>query len=142
MRKVFPTHNVEKPRDLGNRIKSFYVGGQRIGDALVQLDLGFLDDRFSSVYIRFMSADFLVMRDAFITRYGPAQSTTEQTLKNRAGAEFVNTVLNWRGPTLFIQIQKYSGTVNNGRAFLSKHEFGHELMRTNKQKGKDAAKDL
>ena len=89
-----------------------------------------------------MSADFLVMRDAFITRYGPAQSTTEQTLKNRAGAEFVNAVLNWRGPTLFIQIQKYSGTVNNQRAFLSKHEFGDELMRINKQKGKDAAKDL
>ncbi len=98
MHKVFPTHNVGKPRDFSNRIQLVSVGGQRIGDALVQLDLGFLDDRFSSVNISFKSADFPVMRDAFITRYGPAHSTTEQTLQNRAGAEFVSPVLTWRGP--------------------------------------------
>lgn len=140
MREVFPT--AQKPSIYGNRIKTFSVGGQRIGDALVQLYLGFLDDRFSSVQISFKSADFVVMRNGFITRYGPAHSTKEQTLKNRGGAEFVNTVLDWKGPTLAIQIQKYFGTVTNGDASLSKHEFTDELVRILKQKGKDAAKDL
>ena len=142
MRKVFSTLNVDKPRDSGNRIKSFYVGGQRIGDALVQLYLGFLDDRFSSVNISFKSDDFLAMRVVFIVRYGQAHSTTEQTLQNRAGAEFVNPILTWKGPTLIIRIQKYTETLNNGRANLSKHEFEDELVRIFKQKGKDAAKDL
>jgi len=127
MRKVFPT--APKPLDLSNRLKMFYVGGQRIGDALVQLYIAFLDDRFSFVYIRFKSADFPVMRDAFIIRYGPAHSTTNQSL-------------NWKGPTLIIHIQNYSTTVNNGTASLIKHEFGDELRRMDKEKGKDAAKDL
>jgi len=77
IRKVFPT--AQGPFDYGNRIKSFRVGGQRLGDRLVQLDLGFLDDRFSYVYIRFKSDDFQVMRDAFITRYG---SATQQRNKH------------------------------------------------------------
>jgi hypothetical protein len=139
MRKVFRT--AAQYRDIGNRIKLFF-DLQRIGDRLVELDLGFLDDRFSHASISFKSDDFVVMRDAFITRYGPAHSTTEQTLQNRAGAEFVNPILTWKGPTLTIRIQKYAGTLTDGSADLGKHEFTDELVRIYKQKGKDAAKDL
>jgi len=139
MRKVFRT--AAQYRDIGNRIKLFF-DLQRIGDRVVELDLGFLDDRFSHASISFKSDDFVVMRDAFITRYGPAHSTTEQTLQNRAGAEFVNSILTWTGPTLNIRIQKYApGRVDNGSALLSKHEYTDELVRIYKQKGKDAAKD-
>src|SRR5580765_3771840 len=56
IRKVFPT--AQKTLDLSNRIKSFRVGSQRLGDAVAQIYLGCLDDRFSSVTIIFKSDDF------------------------------------------------------------------------------------
>ena len=119
------------------------MNGVKIGDAFVSFELSFLDDRFSAARIYFKSeAYFDLIRNAFIERYGPPHSTTEQVLKNRMGAEFVNPVLVWKGPTLSIQLRKYRGTITDGMAIISTHEFDKEFVESYKQKGKAGAKDL
>jgi hypothetical protein len=126
----------------GKRIKQFSVFNQEVGSVKTSFVLGFLDDRFSFASIDFKSSDFPILREAFVTRYGPAHSTREEKLQNRMGTEFTNHVLSWRGPTLSIYVAKYSGKVTDGTARIAKHDYAEELIRAYKQKGKDAAKGL
>jgi hypothetical protein len=148
MRKVFPLENELRemrsvwaiPTLVGNRIKRFTVSNIKIGTARTTLYIGFLDDRFAYVWINFNSRDFVELREAFITRYGPAHSMTVERLKNRMGAEFENPVLTWEGNTLAIRLANYSGTLTEGAAQLGKHEYVDELLRVQNQRGKDAAK--
>jgi hypothetical protein len=133
----------EMPRVFGGeRIKQFSVSNQEVGSVKTSFVLGFLDDRFSLALIDFKSSDFPILREAFVTRYGPAHSTREEKLQNRMGTEFTNHVLSWRGPTLSIYLAEYSGKVTNGTARIATHDFEEELVRGYKQKGKDAAKGL
>lgn len=126
----------------GERIEGFSVFNQEIGSVKTSFVLGFLDNRFAFAEIAFKSPDFMTLREAFVTRYGPAHSTREEKLQSRMGAEFTNQVLSWRGRTLSIYIAKYSGKVTDGTARISKHDYAEELIRAYKQKGKDAAKGL
>jgi hypothetical protein len=145
MRKVFPniTSNLYRtPLFPSERIRGANTRGEKIGPVEVSLHFGFLDEKFSGVLINFKSNDFSVLRDAFIARYGPSHSKQEVVVKNRAGAEFLNEVLVWRGATMTIEIKKYASTITNGSAMLEKHEYRDEKLRAWKSRSQDAAKGL
>jgi hypothetical protein len=125
------------------RIKTFALRGkEKIGAAEVTLGFGFLDDRFAQVYIMFKSADFSTIRGAFMTRYGEPHSVQSTNLKTTMGAEYTNEKLIWKGPTLEIELQKYSGKITDGMAQIMKHELKEEQFRAYRQKQKEGAKDL
>src|SRR4029450_3513589 len=107
----------------GNRIKNYFSRRQMIGPAEVDFEYGFLDDRFSSVHIMFRSDDFPTLRAAFIERYGPPHSTREEKLQTAMGAQFLNEMLNWKGPTIFIELTKYANKVSQGRAIITKRDY-------------------
>jgi|SRR4026207_242251 hypothetical protein len=103
---------------------------------------GFLDDRFSDVFITFKSADFSALRGAFLTRYGEAHSVQSTNIKTRTGMEYTNEKLIWKGPTLELNLQKYGRKVTEGRALITKHEFKEEGLHELREKRKEHAKGL
>jgi hypothetical protein len=58
------------------------------------------------------------------------------------GAQFLNEILNWKGPTIFIELTKYANKVSQGRAIITKRDYLDEFVGIFKKKRTDAAKDL
>jgi hypothetical protein len=126
----------------GERIKTYIKARETLGPAEVRYDYGFLDDKFASVRINLASRDFDHIRSIFVTRYGEPHTRSEEKVQTRGGAVFMNEILRWKGPTIKIELRKFSGTVTEGSGTIAKNEFEDELVREMRKSRKDAAKNL
>ena len=113
-----------------------------LGDADVRFTMKFLNNRFVHAEMEFDSGFLSIIQDAFEARYGPPTSKKDEEIQNRAGARFINRVLSWSGPTVSIRLEKYSGTVTNGRAWITQQPYVDYLREEQKKKAAGAAKDL
>lgn len=75
-------------------------------------------DRLVRVRLTFPASSFATLRDIFIERYGQPTATETQPVRTNAGVEYQNEVLIWTGAAIDARLQKYSGTVTEGEAFL------------------------
>ena len=142
MQQLFPAAPNYAQSAQGDRIKNFILPSQYIGQVKTTLTLGFLDDKFASVDIHFHSAEFPILREAFVTRYGQPHRKEDIPVKTAVGAQYLNERLWWTGPTLMITIQKYGGKVTEGHARITTFKYAGEIVRQYQKQGKDAAKGL
>lgn len=113
-----------------------------IGDAIVDIHIWFLENKFVQAELRFKSAFFPILEAAFKDRYGAPTLEEEREVQNRAGAKFTNKQISWIGPNVQIRIEKYFGTITDGRATVSQSAYVEYLLKERKEKLKDAAKNL
>ena len=113
-----------------------------IGEAIVDIHMWFLENKFVQAELRFKSAFFPILEAAFKDRYGAATLEEEREVQNRAGAKFTNKEISWIGPNVQIRIEKYFGTITDGRATVSQSSYLEYRLKERKEKLKDAAKDL
>jgi hypothetical protein len=95
---------------------------------------------FELALVSFPAAEYTVMRDIFIDRYGPPTVTKRETLQNRMGATFTNEILEWVGARVVIDLRRYGSTLDDGQAVVGlKSVVDREREKAEKarKKGKD-----
>lgn len=90
-------------------------GDLDIGGQTVTAMLDFRDGGFYSVYLRFGSSRFGVLKPVFVERYGePTQRRSQMVLNIEA--KFENEILEWSGEKVYIRLQRYTGKLRGGAA--------------------------
>lgn len=141
IREIEPKTGLYGPAKIGGRHGEFLFR-DFIGSAIVDIHVWFLDDKFAQAELRFKSAFFPTLETAFKERYGTPTLEEEKEVQNRMGAKFLNKEVTWTGPNVLIRIDKYFGTLNDGRATISQREYVEYILKEQKDRSKGAAKDL
>jgi hypothetical protein len=110
------------------------VAGTEVEDMLQ-----FENDRLASTYMTFAADDFDKMRDIFVEKYGPPDSTSDAQVHNRMGAAFTNTSLEWHGPRVTITLERYGSDLTKASATIGLNTFRDHLAEAMKKRTKAGA---
>ena len=125
----------------GRRIQVLNVPDY-IGEASVDITFFYFDGGLDSVIVSFESKDFSTLEIAFRERFGQPHSERKPLIKTSIGAVYENHQLVWKGPTITVDLYKYSGKIGDGLASIGKLKAYKFLENSKREKAKAAAKDL
>lgn len=79
----------------------------------------FDDDRFVQVHLSFKPAQYLLLRDQFIERYGKTTETWTEPFETVGGGDHTNEIHLWSGDKIVIQLEKFGPSTQEGSVFIA-----------------------
>lgn len=83
----------------------------------------FEDDRLVQVHISFKAPQYESLRDLFIARYGPPAESWTEPFETVGGASATNEILEWRGETMILQMEKFGPSLHESLAVIATREW-------------------
>lgn len=81
--------------------------------------------RIMRISLRFSEDDFDAVLEAAKSKYGDPSDTRTETLQNRLGAKFENSVYHWQGDRetgAYLILTRYSGSIENSSMYFGTQE--------------------
>lgn len=71
-----------------------------------------------SFYLTASPEEFGQLVDIFVKKYGPPSQRISNIVKTKAGGEFTDEILSWKGKTMSMLIKKYDGDIETSSATI------------------------
>ena len=94
-----------------------------LGDVKVSEIYTFDEDHLVQVHISFKPAQYLLLRDQFLERYGKAPETWTEPFETVGGGDHTNEIHVWTGDKMVIQLEKFGPSTQEGRAVIATREW-------------------
>ncbi|MFJ3486557.1 hypothetical protein ACIPL1_24605 [Pseudomonas sp. NPDC090202] len=95
-----------------------------------------------SFYLTANSEDYVSLSQLLISKYGPPTERTAKVVKTKAGAEFNNETLLWKGSKVIIFAQKYSGDIDSSAVSITTVEASERQSAEMQRKAQEAVNKL
>lgn len=127
----FPADGVNCWSDYGCSTEEFSLAG------IQAISASFLtkNDRLTAIYVTFSKENFTNIAEAFTGKYGKAQKTETQAVKNGLGASFEKVSLWWGIEDASVTLSNIEDNVNEGQLRI----FPTDLSEQNECAAKEAA---
>lgn len=79
-------------------------------------------DKLTSIYATFNSDRYTFVRDVFVEKYGAPTTREVSKVRTRAGVEYDNEILTWKGSVIALRVSTYGNNVNSGTAIFITNE--------------------
>lgn len=93
--------------------------GQGINGAAVDIFYHAVEGGFEGLDLTFHSDMFSAIRDAFVAKYGPPDSTEDQPFETRSGAKATNRVLTWKFAQGTLTLSRFDISLVKGAATIA-----------------------
>jgi hypothetical protein len=120
------------------RDKLYTFGGVPMNSIMAN----FYNDALASVRISFSAKDFDSVYAALTTRYGKPDELKTESIQNRAGAVFENTIASWRKGDSNLWVRRYSGNLDTSAADYTLDSSIAEFKKRQGDTAKKGASDL
>ena len=94
-----------------------------LGDVKATEIYTFDEDRLVQVHISFKPAQYLILRDQFVERYGKAAETWTEPFETVGGGDHTNEIHVWTGDKIVIQLEKFGPSTQESRAVIATREW-------------------
>ena len=88
------------------------------------------------------SSAYPALASLFIDKYGAPTSKKVEKVKTKAGAEFENETMVWKGKAVTIVLEKFGKSINTSTAFLSSNDLMEKSAKSAEAASKAAASKL
>lgn len=109
------------------------IEGQRVclhhgtlGEVKVSEIYTFDEDRLVQVHISFKPAQYLLLRDLFVERYGKASETWTEPFETVGGGDHTNEIHVWSGDKIVIQMEMFGPSTQECTAVIATREWYDE----------------
>ena len=107
----FPVDGLNCWADYACSIEEFSLAGIKTVRALFMTK----NDRLTAISVKFSKENFAAIAEAFTGKYGKAQTTETQTVKNSLGASFEKVELGWAIKDASVTLFNIENNVNEGQ---------------------------
>jgi hypothetical protein len=100
-----------------------------IGSVTTRDLYSFDEHGMSEVWMTFSTGDYLLMRDAFTSKFGKPTTAETNTYKNALGAAYEFETVTWAGKTMVVVLSQYlpevhqTGGMNGNARFITRSSF-------------------
>ena len=155
---IYIGQNVNELREI-KRLRCSEMPGRIALDEVCQLGIGVketiagvpatsvqahvIDKQVHTILVYFSSADFTVVADALVERYGQPTKVEKSIVTTRAGVKYENETRDWRNlasGTLYIE--KFGSRVDTSIVLFSSHDGDKIMEKRKKATSKSGSKDL
>jgi hypothetical protein len=134
----FPSKEVNCITDNFCAIEGLSVAGAKTGSTIFMIK----NDRLTGFTISFSRENFADIAEAFTSKYGKAQKTETQTVKNRLGSSFEKVELEWAIKDASVALSNMEDNVNEGQLSVRPIRPSDQMLECLAKEAKAAQNDL
>lgn len=134
----FPAEEVNCVADNFCAIEGLSVAGTKTGSTIFMIK----NDRLTGLIVSFSRENFADIAEAFTNKYGKAQKTGTQTVKNRLGSSFEKVDLGWTIKDASVALSNMEDNVNEGQLSVRPIRPSDQMLECLAKEAKAAQSDL
>lgn len=134
----FPSEETNCVADNFCAIEGLSVAGTKTGSTIFTIK----NDRLTGLTVSFSRENFADIAEAFTNKYGKAQKTGTQTVKNRLGSSFEKVELGWTIKDASVALSNMEDNVNEGQLSVRPIRPSDQMLECLAKEEKAAQNDI